>query len=131
MPKEHPKRRYNWKARQRGGGSGRSSEKGESGRRNQPEPQNGDPEHCGDTNALVLPSRPKRGRKEDAEEGGSRQQKRRKLGPKQKKRLKKVLETKERKARVRRLLFQLVRSHVVTMSHRGGEPERVQFLHGA
>lgn len=91
-PKAKQKMRYNWRARQSGLNKSRSHSATRAGKA-------GGREACQtpseDTNALVLPSRPAKPPRE-AEDGAP---KRRRLSSKQRKRLMKVLEAKEKKAK--------------------------------
>lgn len=92
---------YNWKARQQKAQSNVGAE------RTVPEVESlsdADAYYAGvgDSNALVLPSKRKKARTEDVEEAP----KRKKLSTRQKKRLQKIIEAKERKAQV---CFQLMR----------------------
>ena len=92
LPKARKKLGYNWRARQGGHGGGNS-------RRDAVTRRAHGPEVCGpleDSNALVLPSRPK-ARPEEAEGMAS---KRKRLSVKQRKRLMKVLEVKDKKKKV-------------------------------
>lgn len=91
-PKARKKLGYNWKARQSGHG-GRSSCRGFVASRTGPRTS----QSAEDTNALVLPSNPKK----QIEEVVDRGSKRKRLSAKQRKRLMKVLEVKEMKKRVR------------------------------
>lgn len=91
-PKARKKLGYNWKARQ-SGHDGRSSCRVSVASRTRP----GTSQPAEDTNALVLPSKPKK-RIEEVVDRGS---KRKRLNAKQRKRLMKVLEVKEKKDRVR------------------------------
>lgn len=95
-PKTRKKLGYNWKARQ-SGIDGKSGRRRLVDRRRGLETSNQVQELAEDTNALVLPSKLKKRTEKVADRGT----KRKRLSAKQRKRLMKVLEVKERKNRVR------------------------------
>ena len=92
-PKARKKLGYNWRARQGGRGGGTSRRDSVTKRALGVEVS----ETLEDSNALILPPRPK-SRLQEAE---SRVSKRKRLSAKQKKRLMKILEVKEKKRKVR------------------------------